>query len=73
MSTSTNLKMTFGTYSGDKRIITVPNPKATLDAAAAGACMDAIVTNGGAFADAVTAKQRAELIQRTVTVLVSAE
>lgn len=70
---SRTLKLTFATQAEDKRIINVPNPKANLDAAAAGAAMTQIVTNGAAFADPVTSGLRAEIIERNVTVLVNNE
>ncbi len=70
---SRTLAMKFALQSDDTRTISLADPKANLDAAAAGACLSALVENGAAFADPLKSGLRAELIERNVTVLVNNE
>ncbi len=67
---SRRLRMEFELESEDKRTITVPNPKATLDASAVDACMTALVESGDAFADPLKKALKGETIVTTTTVLV---
>jgi len=65
--------MKFELESEDTRTISLADPKANIDAAAAGACLTALVESGDAFADPLKKGLRAELIERNVTVLVDNE
>ena len=71
--TTKTLSMKFGLESGADRVISLANPKENLDAAAASTALNAMVEAGEAFADALTSGKRAEVIERTVTVLVDNE
>ncbi len=70
---SRTLSMKFALNSNDTRTISLADPKADLNAAAASACMTAMVENGDAFADPLKSALRAEVIERNVTVLVNNE
>ena len=70
---SKTLSMKFGLESGGDRVISLAGPKANLNAAAASAALNARVEAGEAFADPLTSGKRAEVVERTVTVLVNNE
>ena len=70
---SKTLAMKFGLAGGGKRTISVPDPKDGLDAGAANGCMNAIIGAGAAFDDAPVTPLKAEVTERTVTVLVNNE
>ena len=70
---SQTLSMKFGLESGGDRVISLPGPKANLTASAASAALNAMVTAGEAFDVPLTSGKRAEVVERTVTVLVNNE
>lgn len=67
------LKLKFGLNSGDTRTFSIPDPKTNLTANQANTAMTAMITNGGAFADALTSALKAEIVETTKTVLVDNE
>lgn len=67
------LAMKFGLASGGKRTISVSDVKDDVNAETVTDCMNAIVGAGTAFDDAPTSSLKAELTERTTTVLLDNE
>lgn len=65
------LSLKFGLASGATRVISLSGAKDGLDSSAVTRAMTSMVSAGEAFTDALTEAKRAELIDRTVTVLVN--
>lgn len=70
---SKSFVMKFALNSGATRTISLSGPKDDLNAESAGACMNSLVTAGGAFVDPLKTALRGEVIDRNVTVLVNNE
>ena len=70
---SKTLAMKFGLASGGKRTISVSDVKDDLNAETVTGCMNAIVGAGTAFDDALTGALKAEVTERTTTVLLDNE
>lgn len=70
---SKTLAMKFSLASGGKRTISVSDVKDDLNAETATSCMNAIVGAGAAFDDALTGALKAEVTERTTTVLLNNE
>ncbi len=66
---ATTLRLVFGCADGSDRSISMSNPRSDLNETTVRTAMEAVVTNGDAFETALTQVSKAELIDRTVTMI----